>query len=102
SIYRVPEGSLIPTRAVPALTPDGDTLLEWKPAQKNGFYFVTISSDLASKRVLRRYLTADPKLDLRAIDRQLIPGVAYFWQVDAIESVGRVMMPGPVQSFVAQ
>ena len=102
SIYHVPEGSLIPTRAVPALTPDGDTLLEWMPAEKNGFYFVTISSDLAGKHVLRRYLTADPKLNLRAIDRQLIPGVAYFWKVDAIGSDGRVMMPGPVQNFVAQ
>ena len=80
----------------------GHTLLEWKPAQKNGFYFVTISSDFAATHVIRQYFTADPKLDLRAADRQLVPGTTYYWQVDAIAPNGKLIMSGPVQSFVAE
>ena len=102
SVYHVPEGGLNPARPVPARTPAGHTLLEWKPVQKNGFYFVTISSDFAATHVIRQYLTADPKLDLRAADRQLIPGTTYYWQVDAIAPNGRLIMSGPVQSFVAE
>src|ERR1017187_4132012 len=102
SVYHIPEGGLTSARPVPARTPAGNTLLEWKPAQKNGFYFVTISSDFAAAHVVRQYLTADPKLDLRAADRQLTPGTKYYWQVDAIASNGKLIMSGPVQSFVAE
>jgi len=102
SIYRIPEGGLTSPSTVPARTPAGNTLLEWKPAQKGGFYFVTISSDSAATHVIRQYLTADPKLDLRAADRQLVPGTTYFWQVDAIAPNGKLIMSGPVQSFVAE
>jgi len=102
SVYHVPDGGLTSARPVPARTPNGHTLLEWKPAQKNGFYFVTISSDFAATHVIRQYLTADPKLDLRAADRQLVPGTTYYWQVDAIAPNGKLIMSGPVQSFVAE
>lgn len=102
SVYHIPAGGLTSARPVPARTPAGNTLLEWKPAQKNGFYFVTISSDFAAAHVVRQYLTADPKLDLRAADRQLTPGTTYYWQVDAIASNGKLIMSGPVQSFVAE
>ncbi len=102
SVYHVPEGGLTSARPVPARTPAGNTLLEWKPAQKNGFYFITISSDLAATHVIRQYFTAYPKLDLRAADRQLIPGTTYYWQVDAIAPNGKLIMSGPVQSFVAE
>ena len=102
SVYRIADGGLTSARPVPARTPAGHTLLEWKPAQKNGFYFVTISSDFAASDVIRQYLTADPKLDLRAADRKLTPGTTYYWQVDAIDSNGRLIMSGPVQSFVAE
>src|ERR1017187_9837978 len=102
SVYRVAEGGLTSSRPAPARTPAGHTLLEWKPAQKNGFYFVTISSDAAATHIIRQYLTADPKLDLRAADRQLTPGTNYCWQVDAIASNGKLIMSGPVQSFVAE
>jgi hypothetical protein len=102
SLYHTPEGGLTAARPVPARTPAGNTLLEWKPAQKNGFYFVTISSDFAATNVIRQYLTADPKLDLRAADGKLTPGTTYYWQVDAIDSNGRFLMSGPVQSFVSE
>src|SRR5208337_2143473 len=102
SVYHVPEGGLTSARPVPARTAAGNTLLEWKAAQKNGFYFVTISSDAAASHVIRQYLTADPKLDLRAADRQLIPGTTYYWQVDAIAPNGKLILSGPIQSFVAE
>ena len=102
SVYREPAGSLAPPQPAPSRTPAGHTLLEWKPAAKSSFYFVTISSDLAATHIVRRYLTADPKLDLRAAERQLLPGTTYYWQVDAIASDGRLILSGPVQSFVAQ
>jgi hypothetical protein len=101
-VYHVVDGGLAAARRIPARTPKGNTLIEWKPAQKNGFYFVTISSDFAATHILRQYLTADPKLDLRAVDRILIPGTTYYWQVDAIAPNGMLMMSGPVQSFVAE
>ncbi len=101
-VYRTPEGGLAPVRPVPARTPAGHTLLEWKPAQKNGYYFVTISSDFAGTQVIRQYLTASPTLDLRVADRKLTPGTTYYWQVDAIGTNGQLLMSGPVQSFVAE
>jgi hypothetical protein len=102
SIYRAAAGSLASAQPAPSLTPAGHTLLEWKAAEKSSFYFVTISSDFAETHIVRRYLTADPKLDLRAAERQLLPGTTYYWQVDAIAADGRLILSGPVQSFVAQ
>jgi hypothetical protein len=102
SVYRVAEGGLTPVRPKPARTPAGHTLLEWKPAQTNGYYFVTISSDAEATQIIRQYLTADPKLDLRVADRKLTPGSTYYWQVDAIAPSGALIMSGPVQSFVAE
>jgi len=101
-VYRVPEGGLTSVRPVPARTPAGHTLLEWKPAQTSGLYFVTITSDFAATQVIRQYLTADPKLDLRVAYQKLIPGTTYYWQVDAIGPNGQLLMAGPVQSFVAE
>ena len=59
-------------------------LLEWKPALAHGFYYVVISIDPDGKHPVRQYFTADPKLDLRAIDGKLTPGTTYYWRVDAI------------------
>ncbi len=102
SVYRVAEGGLTSVRPKPARTAAGHTLLEWKPAQTNGYYFVTISSDAEATQVIRQYLTGDPKLDLRVADRKLTPGNTYYWQVDAIAPNGALIMSGPVQSFVAE
>ena len=102
SVYRVAADGLTSVRPKPARTAAGHTLLEWKPAQTNGYYFVTISSDAEATQVVRQYLTADPKLDLRVADRKLTPGNTYFWQVDAVAPNGALIMSGPVQSFVAE
>ncbi|MGO9084694.1 MAG: IPT/TIG domain-containing protein [Candidatus Sulfotelmatobacter sp.] len=102
SIYRAPEGGLTAVHPVPERTAAGHTLLEWKAAIKNGFYYVVVSSDAEGIHPVRQYLTADPKLDLRAVDGQLTPGTTYFWRVDAIAPNGKLIMSGPAQSFVAQ
>jgi hypothetical protein len=102
SIYRSPEGGLTSARPVPAKTPAGHTLLEWKPALKNGYYYILISSDPEGTQRIRQYLTAEPKLDLRAVDGRLTPGTTYFWRVDAIAPSGKIVMTGPAQSFVAE
>jgi hypothetical protein len=102
SVYRAPEGGLTAVRPVPARTAAGHTLLQWKPAQKGGYYFITITSDYAATNAIRQYLTADPNVDIRVADRKLIPGTTYYWQVDAVASNGMLLMSGPVQSFVAE
>src|SRR5262249_21973208 len=37
-----------------------------------------------------------------ALDDRLESGKTYFWRVDALSSVGKVIMSGPSQSFVAE
>jgi hypothetical protein len=101
-VYRVAEGGLTSTRPKPARTTAGHTLLEWKPAQTTGYYFVTISSDAEATQIIRQYLTGSPQLDLRVADRKLTPGTTYYWQVDAIAPNGALIMSGPVQSFFAE
>jgi len=102
ALYRISAGSLAAAQAVPGRSATGHTLLEWKPAQSSAFYFVTITSDFAATQIIRQYLTADPKLDLRAADKGLTPGTTYYWQVDAIAANGQLIMSGPVQSFLAE
>jgi hypothetical protein len=101
-VYHAPAGGLTSTSRAPARTADGHTLLAWKPAMTTGYYFITISSDFEAAHIIRQYLTADPKLDLRAMDGKLTVGTTYYWQVDAIGANGTLLMTGPVQSFVAE
>ncbi len=102
SLYRSPEGGLTSTRPAPARTSAGHTLLEWTPALKDGFYYVIVSRDPQGQHPIRRYLTRDPKLDLRAVDGQLTPGTTYYWRVDAVAPNGAIILSGPPQSFVAE
>jgi len=102
SIYHVADGGLSATQPTPARTAAGHTLLAWKPAIENGYYFVTISRDFSGTQIVRQYLTRDAQLDLRAVEAKLLAGTTYYWQVDAISSTGQLLFSGPVQSFVAQ
>jgi hypothetical protein len=102
SIYRSPEAGLISVGPVPARTAAGNTLLEWKPAFKNSFYFVVVSSDPEGTHIVRQYLTSAGTLDLRAVDGKFTPGTTYFWRVEAIGPNGNPVMSGPSQSFVAE
>ncbi|MGA3344886.1 MAG: IPT/TIG domain-containing protein [Terracidiphilus sp.] len=101
-IYHVAEGDLSATHPAPSRTAAGHTLLEWKPAHINGYYFVTISSDFAGAQIVRQYLTMDSKLDLRAVQSKLLPGMTYYWQIDALAPTGQLLFSGPVQSFIAE
>src|SRR5262249_13578259 len=64
-------------------------------------YMVTVSSDPSGLKIIRRYLTNSPQLDLRAVDRRLDAGKTYYWKVDALSPNGRLLMFGPTQSFIA-
>lgn len=102
SIYRAPADGLTPLNPVPGRTPAGNTLLEWKPALPFAFYYVVISSDEDGEHPVRQYLTTNPNVDLRALDRQLVPGTTYYWRVNALTPSGTLFMPGQPHSFVAQ
>jgi hypothetical protein len=102
AIYHVAEGGLSATHPAPSRTATGHTLLEWKPLQTKGYYFVTISRDFAGTQIVRQYLTMDSKLDLRAVEPKLLPGMTYYWQIDALAPTGQLLLSGPVQSFVAE
>src|SRR5258708_34552110 len=102
SIFRSSDGSLTAAHAAPGRTAAGHTLLEWKPVAKRVLYLITVSSDREGVQTIRRYLTSEPKVDLRAVDRRLESGKTYFWRVDAISPAGKLLMSGPPQSFVAE
>jgi hypothetical protein len=101
SIFRTGEGGLTSVRATPGRTAAGNTLLEWKPVGQQALYMVTVSSDPGGLKIIRRYLTNSPQVDLRAVDRRLDAGKTYYWKVDALSPSGRLLMYGPTQSFVA-
>ncbi len=103
SVYHVSDDGLGARQSVPARTPAGHALLEWRdPELPAGFYFVTISRDPAATQIVRQYLTKEPQLDLRAIDGKLQTGTTYYWRVDAISPSGQVVFSGPVQRLIAQ
>jgi hypothetical protein len=101
SIFRSTEGGLTAAHATPGRTAAGNTLLEWKPVGRQVFYIVTVSSDQDAQKIIRRYLTNMPQVDLRAVDRRLDAGKTYYWRVDALAPSGKLLMNGPPQSFVA-
>lgn len=102
SVYHAPSGGLTPLNPVPSRTPAGHTLLEWKPVLPLAFYYVVISSDEEGEHPVRQYLTTNPNVDLRAIDRQLVPGTTYYWRVNALTPTGNPFLSGQPHSFVAQ
>lgn len=100
-IVRVPSGALQAAQAAPARTTSGSALLEWRGLSGSSVYRVTISRDAEGRDVVKRFLTRDPKLDLRAIQTLLKPGETYYWEADAFTPRGRAILAGPRQSFVA-
>jgi len=100
-ISRFPTGALASVSAAPGRTAAGNPLLAWQGLTIRAFYRVTVSEDAEGTQVLRRYLTADPRLDLRALKGKLVPGRTYFWRVEAISPEGEVILSGPTESFAA-
>lgn len=100
-IMHFPAGALSSASAAPSRTVAGNPLLAWQGLSMTVFYQVTVSEDADGTKLLRRYLTKDPRLDLRALNGKLVPGQTYYWQVQAILPDGRMILSGPPQSFVA-
>lgn len=101
SIFRTADGGLTSAHPLPGKTAAGNTLLEWTPVSHHALYLITLSADREGAKIIRRYLAAQPQIDLRAVDDRLEPGKTYFWHVDALSPSGKVIMSGPPQSFVA-
>lgn len=100
-IMHFPAGALSSVSAAPGRTAAGNPLLSWQGLSITVFYQITVSEDSDATKLLRRYLTKDPRLDLRALNGKLVPGQTYYWQVQAILPDGLVILSGPPQSFVA-
>ena len=99
-ILHFPSGALGPLSAAPGRTAQGNPLLSWQGLDMHVFYRITVSEDAEGTRALRRYLTRDPRLDLRALRGKLVPGQTYFWRVDAVAPDGTVILTGPAASFM--
>jgi hypothetical protein len=109
-IQRVASGALNPITATIAATDQASNpeLLQWQgvktPLAASGnssvLYRVSISRDVEGLGIVRRFLTRDPKIDLRSITDQLLPGETYHWRVEAFNGDGRYVLGGLPQSFV--
>jgi hypothetical protein len=101
SILKFPADALRSVSATAARTPAGNPLLQWSGLPIRTYYQITVSADADFNRPLRRYLAAEPQLDLRALRGKLNPGQMYYWKVDAVAPDGTVILQGPTQTFVA-
>jgi hypothetical protein len=99
-LLRFPADALAATAQVPGITPQGNPLLEWHGLKGDYLYRITITEDGEGTRVVRRYLAADPRIDLRALKGKLDPAKTYYWHVDAVAPDGRTILSGPTHSFV--
>jgi hypothetical protein len=96
-IWRLAPGALRPT----ALTvPTGTTVLEWQPIRAAVIYRVTITSDLAGKLVLKRFATANSKLDVKKLGDKFQPGVLYYWRIEAFNLKGRLISTSERYNFL--
>lgn len=100
-IVRFAPGALRAVAGAAERTSAGNALIVWQGLPQQTLYRVTISEDADATKILRRYLTADARLDLRALRGKLTPGQTYYWQVGAISADGQVLLEGAPQSFVA-
>jgi hypothetical protein len=81
-------------------TPTGTTLLEWQPIRAAVIYRVTITSDVAGKLVIKRFATANAKIDVKKLLDKFQPGVLYFWRVEAFNLKGRLVTTSEWYNFL--
>ena len=98
-LFRIPQDALKATRKRPALTAQGNPLLEWNGLSGWHLYRITITSDPAGQQIIRRYLTDKAFLDLRALKGKLDPTQTYYWAVDVLDPDGNTMVTGPVNEL---
>lgn len=101
-IWRVPSGALNPTSGAPLRSSAGTVLPQWQPLKGQVVYRATVSRDFDGKDIVRRFVVSQPRADLRGIEGLLQPGQTYYWWVEAYSFVGRPVIAGPRQTFVAQ
>lgn len=99
-LLRFPADALAATTQVPGVSAQGNPLLEWHGLKGDYLYRITITEDADGTRLVRRYLAADPRIDLRALKGKLDPTKTYYWHVDAVAPDGRTVLSGPMHSFV--
>ncbi len=99
-LFRFPADALTATAPVPGVTAQGNPLLEWHGLKGDYLYRITITEDAEGTQLVRRYLTAGPKIDLRALKGKLDPTKTYYWRVDAVAPDGRTILSGPTHAFV--
>ena len=99
-LRRFPAKVLSASAERPRLTSAGNPLLEWKALKGRYVYRVTISADPEGSKIVRRYLTANPQVDLRALAGKWDPAKSYYWRVDAVTPEGRTVLRGPTQMFI--
>ena len=98
-LLRLPEDALKATRKRPALTAQGNPLLEWNALSGSHLYRITISSDPLGQPIVRRYLTDKPYIDLRALKGKLDVSQRYYWFVEVLDSDGQPLVTGPVNDL---
>ncbi len=96
-IQRLTAGALKP---VALTSPTDTTVLEWQPVRAAVLYRVTITSDLAGKLVIKRFATANAKLDVGKLADKFQPGVLYYWRVEAFNLKGRLLMTSERYNFL--
>lgn len=101
-ISRLPSGVLDAAQPAPRKGDTGMPLLEWRGLSGPGAYRVTVSRDANGRDIVKRFLTAQPRLELRSLRGQLQSGQTYYWRVEAFSRQGNPVVSGPWQSFVAQ
>jgi IPT/TIG domain len=99
-ILRAPADALTAVSRRAGLTPQGNPLIEWHGFSGKHLYLVTISLDPEGTQLVRRYLTSQPRVDLRALKGKLQPDTSYFWRVDAIARDGRTILAGTPQLLI--
>ena len=98
-LVRIPADALKATRNRPALTAQGNPLLEWNGLSGWHLYRITITSDFAGQQIVRRYLTDKPSVDLRALKGKLDAAQTYYWTVDVLDAEGNILVTGPVNEL---
>ncbi|MBI3426876.1 MAG: hypothetical protein HY011_28435 [Acidobacteria bacterium] len=96
-INRLTPGALKP---VALTSPTDTTILEWQPVRAAVIYRVTITSDVAGKLVIKRFATANAKLDVKKLSDKFQPGVLYYWRVEAFNLKGRLLMTSERYNFL--
>ena len=98
-LLRFPSNALSSSSERPRRTSQGNPLLEWNPIENWHLYRITISEDANGAIVVRRYLSRASRIDLRALKGKLDPAKTYYWHVEALDSNGRTVLSGPVQTL---